>query len=994
MPIPLARRLSILLSILLFVLMVSTGPVRADRSPEETASDAPLDPKLLRDWVEQMQQEPRGPFSRIRWFCTDGAILPPTPGACSEHGGGVQHGEWNTRVLAMRNDGYLVANLLADIRPLDFIGPAAHLDPLRQLLLEQFLIANDDGFLFRQARYYRGALQIEDEHAGARQLLLALVEDPDWQVPQRYLLLREAARLLPVRLEPSIAEEVRRLAIEIADQDPAFQPLRVKIHGIPDANDPQLVREHAARHGLPELADRYAHLAAQLEALYAPQTALRQLEVLAVETPNRALKAELRAAAARLGGTRDLAPRLALAADYGVAWRERSAAPGDLSPPNRIRILLAGLAMEDEIYAVGNQLIEETRTPDRATSLQQLQVMTKGLYATGLLSARQQQAVEQEIARLTAAQPLSAEAYLAGLRYLARVPQWAQRAMEFHFGPTVERWTVLTPTAVHYIPDRLRASPLLAYTRVLDGLTEDANRLAGVRTTLFGRAQATGLRGLNPGLSRGTLLPPPQNEADFRRDGIYLLPSTTPELPRIAGILTRGEGSSLSHVQLLARNLGIPNLVVDDALLGEIEAHMGQPIVVAVSPRGAVEIALDGPRWDAVFGRETLDEDIVIQPDLDKLDLEHTELLPLQHLSAHDSGRTVGPKAANLGELRRNYPAAVNAGVAIPFGVFRTLLDQPIAPERPDSPSAYDWLNAEYARLHAITDPSHRRDEVRLFLAQLRDWIIHTDPGETFRMRLRTAMTEVFGSVDDVGVFVRSDTNVEDLPGFTGAGLNRTVPNVVGFEQIVQAIQQVWASPFTERAYGWRQAHMAQPQQVYPAVLLLQTFPAQKSGVLVTADVESGDRHWLSIAVSEGIGGAVEGQAAEELRVYRADGGTRLLAQASTPLRATAAPGGGIVYVPASGAERVLTAAEIEQLRHLADDVERRFPMPGTTGGLPAPADIEFGFRDGHLALFQIRPFVDSARARRSLYLIEMDRAQMRDADAVVNLGEEWMSEE
>ncbi|MDV3238692.1 MAG: phosphoenolpyruvate synthase [Gammaproteobacteria bacterium] len=983
MPTPLARRLSFLL----FALAVSVFSVGADTPPLEMGAAEPLDPKLLRQWVDQMKREPRGPFSRIRWFCEDGAILPPTPGACSEHGGGVQHGEWNTRILAMRNDGYLVANLLADIQPLDFVGPAAHLDRLRQILLEQFLIANDDGFLFRQARYYRGALQIEDEHDGARQLLLALVEDPDWLAPRRYLLLREAARLLPVRLEPSTAGEARQLAIEIADKDPAFQPLRVKIHGIPDANDPQLVREHAASRGLPELAEQYARLAEQLEALYAPRTALRQLEALADETPNRALKAELRAAAARLGGTRDLAQRLTLAADYGADWRERIAAPGDLSPPNRIRVLLAGLAIEDEIYALGNRLVEEAQAADRATRLQWLRDMTKGLYAAGLLSARQRQAAEHEIAQLLATRPLRVEAYLSALRYLARVPQWAQRGMEFHFGLTVERWTVLTPNAVHYIPDRLRTSPLLAFTRVLDGLTEDANDLAGVRHTLFGREQATGLRALNPGLSRGTLLPPPQDEADFRRDGIYLLPSTTPELPRVAGILTRGEGSSLSHVQLLARNLGIPNVVVDDALLAEIEAHMGQPIVMAVSPRGAVEIAVDGPRWDEVFGRETLADDIVIEPDLDKLDLEHTEPMPLERISARDSGRTVGPKAANLGELRRNYPEAVSAGLAIPFGAFRALLDKPIAPERPDSPSAYDWLNAEYARLRTITEPGRQREEVQAFLAALRDWITHTDPGEEFRMRLRAAMTEVFGSAHEVGVFVRSDTNVEDLPGFTGAGLNRTVPNVVGFEPIVQAIQQVWASPFTERAYAWRQAHMPQPRHVYPAVLLLQTFPAQKSGVLVTADVESGDRHWLSIAVSEGVGGAVEGQAAEELRVRRADGETRLLAQASAPLRAEAAPGGGIVRVPASGAERVLTEAETEQLRRLADDVERRFPMPGGDGGLPAPADIEFGFRDGRLALFQIRPFVESARARRSQYLIGMDRAAVRGADTVVDLG-------
>ncbi len=85
---------------------------------------------------------------------------------------------------------------------------------------------------------------------------------------------------------------------------------------------------------------------------------------------------------------------------------------------------------------------------------------------------------------------------------------------------------------------------------------------------------------------------------------------------------------------------------------------------------------------------------------------------------------------------------------------------------------------------------------------------------------------------------------------------------------------------------------------------------------------------------------------------------------------------------------QVLEPDEIEQLRRLSDDVERRFPMPVAQGkgALPAPADIEFGFRDGKLALFQIRPFVESQRARRSQYLIDIDSSGDSRPDAVVDL--------
>ena len=951
--------------------------VAADEAPPE------LDPQLMRDWIEQMKNARRGPFERIRWFCVDGSVLPPTEGACSGHGGGTQHGEWNTRTLAIRNQGYLVASLLADMKAPDFVGANPHLADLRQILLEQFLILNDDGWVFRQARFYRGALQVEDERSSARKLLLAMVEDPDWRDPSRYLLLREAVRLLPVSAEPPAAATVRKLAIEIAEADPDFATLRVKLHGLPDAKDPQRVRDHAAKQGLPALAEQYRRLASELDALYAPQTAILRLEQLISESGNSLLKSTLREIITRLNGTQDLQGRLRIAAETALQLRTLFLQSTKFGPGNLVRLLQANLALEQEAYAVGNQLLEKTPQPDRLTHLQYLRSLGMTLVASGFLSDRQWSYLDQRTSALETSRKLSAEDYYSALRYLARVPQWAQRALELQFGPTIERWLDLTPLAVHYVPDRLRGSPLLPYTRTLDVLLQDAGQLVGVKYYMFDQEIAGGLRALNPGLRRGILLATPQEGEEFRKDGIYLLPSTTPELPPIAGILTRGEGSSLSHVQLLARNLGIPNVVVDDALTAQIQSHIGERIVLAVSPRGTVQIAADGPQWGEIFGREELAADVKIRPDLKKLDLEQTQLQPLSAIRSKDSGRIVGPKAANLGELKHHYPDAVNPGVIIPFGAFRALLNKPI---RPAGPSTFDWLRSEYARLRAIADQAQRETETRRFLEQLRQWITTTDPGEDFRARLRAAMQEAFGDTGNVGVFVRSDTNVEDLPGFTGAGLNLTLPNVTGFDAIVLAIQKVWASPFTERAYAWRQSHMDHPEHVYPAVLLLKTFASEKSGVLVTADVENGDRDWLSIAVNEGVGGAVEGQAAEELRVRRASGEVLLLAQATTPLRSEPSPIGGMLKLPASGRDTVLKPDEIEQLLALAKDVERRFPMPVNKEDQPAPADIEFGFRGGKLALFQIRPFVESLRARRSQYLIDMDRGSAGGRDAVVDL--------
>ncbi len=154
------------------------------------------DPATYRTWIEEMKEAPRGPFSRIRWFCNDGTVLPPKAYACSPHGGGVQHGEWSERTVKLREEGYRVANLLAGIQPAEALAAPDFVNDYGQRLVERFLVASDNGWIFRKALFYRGAIQEEDERAGGRSLLLAMLEDDAWIGPH-YAALRTGVKLLP-----------------------------------------------------------------------------------------------------------------------------------------------------------------------------------------------------------------------------------------------------------------------------------------------------------------------------------------------------------------------------------------------------------------------------------------------------------------------------------------------------------------------------------------------------------------------------------------------------------------------------------------------------------------------------------------------------------------------------------------------------------------------------------------------------------------------------
>ncbi|MDJ0860733.1 MAG: PEP/pyruvate-binding domain-containing protein [Gammaproteobacteria bacterium] len=962
-------------ALLVLALVVSSVPVLA-----ATPGKAPaLPPEQARQWVQEMKAAYRGPFKRIRWFCNDGSVLPPKAYACSERGGGHQHGEWSDRARQLRESGYLIASFLAGIEPDGFLNQPDAMDRLAQILLEQFLIRQDDGWILRKARFYRGAYQSEDEADGARALLLAMLAGTRSQSRQ-YLLLRTSARLLPWQQDNASFFQVRQDSSALAAKVPDFLELKNKIHNRPDAGDADRVRRFAQGIQDPELAGRFEALAKAIDEVYRSDQLPDALNALKKRVAaDSALGKQLSAAGSELSQP-DAFARYQASARLLAALRD--AMPG-LKPAARLDALRLSLEVELTQFRASTELEDRFAELSRRERLAFMESGLTALYGVGLLSARELTAARVELQALRGG-TVPAGTYKQVLDYLGRVPAWGSRWLSFHFGEVVDRWRDMEPLVDLFTQDQLRGSPLLAYSKVLDGLLVDANQVLGVQHQLFGRTRGGGLRALNPGLARGTLSEL-DKDAEPAEDGIYLLPHTLAELTPVAGILTAGEGNPLSHVQLLARNLGIPNVAVDESLLPEVRSHVGKPVLLAVSAAGVVRLTEDRGQLDAVLQKQQDTQDVLIRPDLDKLDLSERGLLDLAELRASDSGRVVGPKSAKLGELKHHYPEAVADGVAIPFGIFREMLNQPMPGE---GKPVFEWMRGEYRRLESLPPGSKRRaQETDAFRQRLQTWVRNADPGEAFRSALRDKLEAVFGADGSYGVFIRSDTNVEDLPGFTGAGLNLTLPNVVGVEDIIRGVSLVWASPFSRRAFAWRQAHMDQPEHVYPAVLLLESVSSEKSGVLVTQDIDSGEAGWLSVAVQEGVGGAVDGDAAESLRIATDTGQVRLLAEATAPKRRILSSEGGVKSVPVSDAEQVLTDQEVGQLAELARQLPSRFPPIEDAEGRRAPADIEFGFEAGELRLYQLRPFLESRQARRSQYLQSLDKDLSRSRDKPVNLA-------
>ena len=237
------------------------------------------------------------------------------------------------------------------------------------------------------------------------------------------------------------------------------------------------------------------------------------------------------------------------------------------------------------------------------------------------------------------------------------------------------------------------------------------------------------------------------------------------------------------------------------------------------------------------------------------------------------------------------------------------------------------------------------------------------------------------------GLFVRSDTNVEDQDNFNGAGLNLTLFNLKSLDDIYLGLKRVWASPFTYRSFSWRQTLIDEPLWVLPSVVLLESIHSEKSGVLVTADIDSGDQSKMLIATSEGVGGAVDGTPAETL--LWSEDGTELLTQFKSHYRRLLKKEGGTEIVPATGSDYVLSEDDVKALTDAAKKITATLePAKGPTGN-PRAWDIEYGFANGKLWLFQVRPFIGNEDMQNMPALAALESGTTTTGGASINLEEQ-----
>ena len=330
-------------------------------------------------------------------------------------------------------------------------------------------------------------------------------------------------------------------------------------------------------------------------------------------------------------------------------------------------------------------------------------------------------------------------------------------------------------------------------------------------------------------------------------------------------------------------------------------------------------------------------------------------VVPFENLRMTDV-EAVGGKNASLGEMISQLPQGVRVptGFATTAHAFREFL-------------AHEGLTQRISQRLATLDI----EDVRALAAagaEIRGWI----EAQPFPADLEKGVRDAFATLSagnaQASFAVRSSATAEDLPDASFAGQQETFLNVVGIEDVLHKMKEVFASLYNDRAISYR-VHKGFAHDVVALSAGVQRMVRSDlgaAGVMFTIDTESGFDQVVFITSSYGLGetvvqGAVNPDEfyahkpmlkAGKKAVIRRNLGSKLIQMVFATPEEKKASGKLVktVDVPTELRNRYsLTDAEVEQLAQYALVIEEHYGRP---------MDIEWGKdgSDGLLYILQARP--------------------------------------
>ena len=329
-----------------------------------------------------------------------------------------------------------------------------------------------------------------------------------------------------------------------------------------------------------------------------------------------------------------------------------------------------------------------------------------------------------------------------------------------------------------------------------------------------------------------------------------------------------------------------------------------------------------------------------------------------------DDVEIVGGKNASLGEMISNLSSL---GVTVPGGFATTS-------------AAYRDFLATGGLDQKITGVLNSLDvddigALTIAGSTIRRWITETPLPDRLMDAVRSSWEEMSRG-KDIAVAVRSSATAEDLPDASFAGQQETFLNVRGLDNLVEAMHQVFASLFNDRAIAYRvhqgfdHSHVA----LSAGVQTMVRSDIGASGVMFTLDTETGFRDAVFITSSYGLGETVVQGAVnpDEFYVYKPAlaAGKRPILRKNLGSKAIKmvysddpAPGKTVETVDVDERDSLafsISDSDIIELAKMAVTIEKHYARP---------MDIEWGKdgNDGKIYILQARPETVQSQSGRTI---------------------------
>ncbi len=313
----------------------------------------------------------------------------------------------------------------------------------------------------------------------------------------------------------------------------------------------------------------------------------------------------------------------------------------------------------------------------------------------------------------------------------------------------------------------------------------------------------------------------------------------------------------------------------------------------------------------------------------------------------------VGGKNASLGEMIGHLAAD---GIRVPGGFATTAF---AFHEFVDASKLGPPIAAELADLDV--------DDVAALAragAEIRDWIVKAPFPPALLREVEAAYSQLRAQSPEASVAVRSSATAEDLPDASFAGQQETLLNVSGLDSLFNAMKEVFASLYNDRAIAYRvhKGFVHADVALSVGVQHMVRSDLGAAGVMFTLDTESGFDQVVFITAAYGLGETVVQGAVnpDEFYLYKPN----IVAGRPAILRKErGSKEQKMVFDDAAGHRSVATVkvsaedqrrfsisdAEAEELARYALTIERHYGRP---------MDIEWGRDgvDGKLYILQARP--------------------------------------